>query len=276
MWSWAHLAYLVLAAWRIFVCVCTYIYYFFFLHEMSLCLHPLELMQIFPLTSAGLGLPLSLHIAFQPCKMLLVWGLSIQSKQWRARSPPGCSQPSPSALYLCMSTAILHLPHPGPGEEKHRVSIPSARKDIGWRCWRWAELGHFRLLETSSPSPACSEAYKRHHQRHGASYWCVTVEAWPAPRGDLQMLVCLLDEVTALVLSAAGTELVSAPPAVGGWHHPALPCSCLAFISSFYSYCKHGRVHKKCSIRHDHLGRQVTVTSLLCLNIEHVLKNPNY
>lgn len=56
------------------------------------------------------------------------------------------------------------------------------------------------------------------------------------------------------------------------WHHPAPPCSCLTFISSIYLYCKHGHVHKKCSIRCDHLGRQMTATSLLCLNVEYILK----
>ena len=112
---------------------------------MSPCLHPLELMQIFPLISAGLGLTLSLRIAFQLCEMLLAWRpcispFRIQSRQRRSRSLPGCSQPSPGALYPCTSPAIFRLPHPGPGEEKHCVFIPSAQKDVGLRRCGGSEL----------------------------------------------------------------------------------------------------------------------------------------
>lgn len=48
-----------------------YIRMYVFLRGMSLCLYPLDLLQIFPLTSAGLGLTPSLCVAFQPRGILL-------------------------------------------------------------------------------------------------------------------------------------------------------------------------------------------------------------
>lgn len=84
-----------------------------------------------------------------------------------------------ASLFPC--AAVLHRPHPGPGEGPRSISVPSAQKDVDLR--RRGGLEHFRLLETSSPSPASSEAYERHHQWHAANYWCVMVEAWPTPRG---------------------------------------------------------------------------------------------
>lgn len=202
---------------------------------MSLCLRPLELMQILPLTSAGLDLTLSLR-----------------------------SRPPPSPSWARRRTAFNLRPL---CSERRRLETP-------W-LW-WAPLEHFRLLETSSPSPASSEAYERHHQWHAANYWCVMVEAWPTPCGGSpdartspgwnrcsRAKSCWYQAHLTSSSCWGGTTLLHLPLA---WH----------LLEVFFSYCKHGRVDKKCSVGHDHLGRQMMVTSLLCLNVEYVLKTPNY
>lgn len=76
-----------------------------FYHGIGMCLHAGELMQIFPLTSAGLGFSPSLCITLEMLLMETTY-FAIQHPKQSQVFP----RLLPGAFYPCMSTATLFLP----------------------------------------------------------------------------------------------------------------------------------------------------------------------
>lgn len=117
----------------------------------------------------------SFHWPQQGWAFLLPWASPLRCSSWkpffqngkthilpfriqsRARSSPGCPQPSPGdffpflpgVFYLCMSLAILFLPILVQEEDVRGLHPLS----LGMLGWCWAQLGHSKFPETSPPSP---------------------------------------------------------------------------------------------------------------------------
>lgn len=126
-----------------------------------------------------------------------------------------------TSLFPC--AAVLHRPHPGPGEGPRSISVPSAQKDVDLRRrgggeLRWSISDFWKhLLPPRHPRRLTRDITSDTLPITGVSWW-----KRGRPRvGDLQMLVRLLDEIAAPVLNPAGTKRISPPPAAG----VAPPCS---------------------------------------------------
>lgn len=120
----------------------------FFYHEISMCLHPVELMQIFPLTSAGLGLTPSLRIALEMLLMEIT-SFAIQDPK-QNQVPPRLLPARPRCLLALHEHSHPFPSHPGPGEERAGSPSPLSAWDA---VVVLSSAGPFLVfLETSSPS----------------------------------------------------------------------------------------------------------------------------
>lgn len=98
----------------IYIYVCEIYVIFFFCHEISMCLQPEELMQIFPLTSAGLGLAPSLTITLEMLLMETTYFAIQDPKQ--SRELPRLLPAKPRGFLPVREHSHPFPSHPGPAE----------------------------------------------------------------------------------------------------------------------------------------------------------------
>lgn len=133
-------------------------YYFILYHEISVCLHPVELMQLFPLTSAGLGLVPSPHITLEMLLMETSYFAIQDPKQ--SQVPPRLLPAKPRCFLPVHEHSHSFPSHPGPGEKRAGSSSPPLAWDAEFS-WTTPNFQK-HLLPPHHPS-------KRHHQCHTGS-----------------------------------------------------------------------------------------------------------
>lgn len=209
-----------------------------------MCLHPVELMQIFPLTSAGLGLTPSLRIALEMLLMETTYFAIQDPKQNQV--PPRLLPARPRCLLALHEHSHPFPSHPGPEEE--RAGSPSPLS-------AWDDVV---VLSSAGPSPVFLETSPSPPSFQETS-----------PVTPCQSLVCHGESVASPVWASPDVptnpewNLCSAGNLAGTKSASAPPRTILALAWRLLAVFIHIlNVHKKCSIRHEHLGRQTMETSL--------------